>query len=92
MTTITKSRPKPTRPKPNGSAANSKGRPKPSRDIKWLNVTDLHVSRLNMRHGKDVPEIDDAYLKSIQCKLRSETATVVFSQSLISSYTLVHDV
>lgn len=61
MTTITKSRPKPTRPKPNGSAAKSKGKHKPSRDIKWLNVADLHVSKLNMRHGKDTPDIEDIY-------------------------------
>lgn len=92
MTTITKSRPKPTRNKSKGSAAKSKSKHKLSRDIKWFNVADLHVSKLNMRHGKDAPDIEDIYLKSIQCKLRSETATVVFSQSLISSYTLVHDV
>lgn len=39
----------------------SKGKVKPAKDIKWLGVSDLHVSKLNMRHGKTAPDIDDVY-------------------------------
>ena len=60
MTTTIKTRPK-TAAKAARKTAVSKGNPKPSQDIKWLDVADLHVSKLNMRHGKDAPDIEDIY-------------------------------
>lgn len=51
MSTTTKPRPK----------AKPKAAPKPKQDVKFLPVTDLHVSKLNMRHGKKAPDIDDIY-------------------------------
>ena len=57
MSTQTKTRPaKQAKPK-----AKTKAQPRPIRDVKFLPVTDLHVSKLNMRHGKDAPNIDDIY-------------------------------
>jgi len=53
MSTQTKTRPAKT--------AKAKAQPKHTRDVKFLPVADLHVSKLNMRHGKDAPNIDDIY-------------------------------
>jgi len=60
MTTTTKVRPR-ANSKNGKRAALSKGKVKPAKDIKWLDVADLHVSKLNMRHGKTAPDIDDIY-------------------------------
>jgi len=56
MTTTTKARPKTA-----SKNAVSKGKTKPVKDIKFLPVADLHVSKLNMRHGKKAPDIKDIY-------------------------------
>lgn len=58
MSTETKTRPT-TRKK--SATRKSTPAPKPKRDVKFLPVSDLHVSKLNMRHGKDAPDIDDIY-------------------------------
>lgn len=52
-----------TRPTAKKKAATRKPKPAPKlkRDVKFLPVSDLHVSKLNMRHGKDAPKIDDIY-------------------------------
>jgi len=60
MSTITKTRPKMAKKSARKSAL-SKGKAKPAKDIKWLDVADLHVSKLNMRHGRTAPDIDDIY-------------------------------
>ena len=60
MTTTTKTRPK-TAPKNAVSKGKIKPAPKPTKDIKFLPVADLHVSKLNMRHGKKAPDISDIY-------------------------------
>ena len=60
MTTTTKKRPKMAQ----GAAASkckSKPAAKPKTDMKWLDVASLHVSKLNMRHGKKAPDIGDIY-------------------------------
>lgn len=54
MSTTTKQRP----------AAKSKPSPKPQ--VKALPVSDMHVSKLNMRHGKKPPNIDDIYPSILQ--------------------------
>ena len=51
MSTTTKPRPK----------TKVKATPKPKQDVKFLAIEDLHVSKLNMRHGKKAPDIDDIY-------------------------------
>ncbi len=51
MSTTTKPRPK----------AKTNATPKPKQDVKFLPIKDLHVSKLNMRHGKAAPDIDDIY-------------------------------
>lgn len=58
MSTETKTRPT---TKKKSATRKPKPAPKPKRDVKFLPVTDLHVSKLNMRHGKDAPDIDDIY-------------------------------
>ncbi len=58
MSTETKTRPA---TKKKSATRKPKPAPKPKRDVKFLPVTDLHVSKLNMRHGKDAPDIDDIY-------------------------------
>ena len=35
--------------------------PKGSKVVKMIDLKDLHVSKLNMRHGKDAPDISDLY-------------------------------
>ncbi|WP_291078150.1 ParB/RepB/Spo0J family partition protein [Hyphomonas sp.] len=49
MSTDTKTRPRPK----------AKTTPKPQ--VRFLPVADLHVSKLNMRHGKQTPDIGDIY-------------------------------
>lgn len=58
MSTETKTRPT-TRKK--SASRKPKPAPKPKRDVKFLPVTYLHVSKLNMRAQKDAPDIDDIY-------------------------------
>lgn len=58
MSTQTKTRPT---AKKTAATRKPKPAPKPKRDVKFLLVTDLNVSKLNMRHGKDAPKIDDIY-------------------------------
>ena len=58
MSTETKTRPT---TKKKSATRKPKPAPKPKRDVKFLPVIDLHVSKLNMRHGKDAPDIDDIY-------------------------------
>ncbi len=41
--------------------AKAKATQKPKQDVKFLPIEDLHVSKLNMRHGKKAPDIDDIY-------------------------------
>ena len=54
MTTTTKTRP--------AKKADAKPKRKPAKqDAKFLPVADLHVSKLNMRHGKTAPDIGDIY-------------------------------
>ena len=58
MSTETKTRPT---TKKKSATRKPKPAPKPKRDVKFLPVTDLHVSKLNMRAQKDAPDIDDIY-------------------------------
>lgn len=58
MSTETKTRPT---TKKKSATRKRKPAPKPKRDVKFLPVTDLHVSKLNMRAQKDAPDIDDIY-------------------------------
>ena len=58
MSTETKTRPT---TKKKSATRKSTPAPKPKRDVKFLPVTDLHVSKLNMRAQRDAPDIDDIY-------------------------------
>lgn len=55
MSTTIKERP------PAKAKSKRKTLPKPKQDVKLLLVADLHVSKLNMRHGKKAPDISDIY-------------------------------
>lgn len=58
MSTVTKPRPKTAKRK---RAAPAKTKTSHKTDVKVLTIADLHVSKLNMRHGKTAPDIDDIY-------------------------------